>query len=141
MSSKNEYIEYLRRVPLFSSLNKRDISAVAKAGDELDFAAGHELITEGTTGSEAYILLSGNVTVTRKGTKLAKLGPGDIIGELALLDQSTRTASVVCDTDCSALVIDRRHFTPLIERSPALGIRFLAELAARLRNLDRTAYG
>jgi len=48
---------------------------------------------------------------------------------------------VVCDTDCSALVIDRRHFTPLIERSPALGIRFLAELAARLRNLDRTAYG
>lgn len=141
MSGKNDYIDYLRRVPLFSSLSKKDIAAVAKAGDELDFPPGHALVTEGETGSEAFVVLSGSVSVVRNGQKLATLGTGDIIGELALLDQSPRTATVICDTACTALVIDRRHFVPLIDKSPALGIKFLAELAGRLRSLDRTAYG
>jgi len=141
MFGRSEYIDHLRQLPLFSSLTKKEVAAVAKAADEVRFTAGHQLLTEGETGSEAFVLLEGTVTVKRKGRKLATLGPGEIIGELALLEHSERTASVICDTDCILLVIDRRHFVALLEDAPILAIKFLQELAGRLRELDRTAFG
>lgn len=141
MTRRDEYIDHLKSVPLFSSLGRKDVTAIARAADEIDFAAGTTLITEGESGSEAFIVLTGSVEVRRGGRAIASLGSGDIIGELSLLDQSPRTASVVCTTDCTVLVIDRRHFAPLIETSPPLGLEFLRELASRLRELDRTVFG
>jgi CRP/FNR family cyclic AMP-dependent transcriptional regulator len=141
MSNRDDYIDHLRRVPLFSTLTNKDLTRIAKATDELDFEAGHQLIAEGESGSEAYVLVSGTVSVSRHGTVIAALGAGEIIGELALLDNTERTASVVCETACSALVLDRRHFVPLLEDTPALAIKLLQALAGRLRELDRTAFG
>lgn len=141
MTRRDDYIDQLKAVPLFSSLSRKDVTAIAKAADEVDFAAGTALITEGESGSEAFVVLSGSVEVRRAGQVIATLGSGDIIGELSLLDQCPRTASVVCSTDCTVLVIDRRHFAPLIETSPSLGLEFLRELASRLRELDRTVFG
>ncbi len=141
MFGKNEYIEHLRAVPLFSTLTKKDIAAIAKAADEVDFAAGTTLMTQGEAGSEAFIVLRGTVVVKRNGRKIATLGSGEIIGELALLEHSARSASVICETDCTMLVLDRRHFQPLLESTPALAVKFLQELAGRLRALDRAAFG
>jgi CRP-like cAMP-binding protein len=141
MSNRDDYIDHLRRVPLFSTLTNKDLTRIAKATDELDFEAGHQLIAEGESGSEAYVLVSGTVSVSRHGTVIAALGAGEIIGELALLDNTVRAASVVCETACSALVLDRRHFVPLLEDTPALAIKLLQALAGRLRELDRTAFG
>ncbi len=141
MTKNDDHISQLKRIPLFASLSKKDVARLASAADEVDFAAGHTLITEGEAGSEAYVVLSGTVSVSRQGTMIAALGPGEIIGELALLEDAERTASVTCETDCSMLVLDRRHFVPLLEDTPALAIGFLEELARRLRDLDRTAFG
>lgn len=141
MFGKNDYIDHLRQLPLFASLTKKEVATVAKAADEIRFPAGHKLLTEGESGSEAFVLLDGTVTIKRKGRKLATLGPGEIIGELALLDHAERTASVICDTDCILLVLDRRHFAALLQDTPILAIKFLQELAGRLRELDRTAFG
>ena len=141
MARKDDYIARLQQVPLFASLSKKDVARIAKAADEVDFSAGHRLITEGETGSEAYVVLSGTASISREGTTIAALGPGEIIGELALLEDAERAASVTCETDCSMMVLDRRHFIPLLEETPALAIKFLEELARRLRELDRTAFG
>jgi CRP/FNR family cyclic AMP-dependent transcriptional regulator len=141
MAKRDDYITRLKEVPLFSTLSKKDVARIATAADEVDFPAGHVLITEGQQGSEAYVLLSGTASISRQGTTIAALGAGEIIGELALLEDAGRAASVTCETDCSMLVLDRRHFIPLLEETPALAIKFLEELARRLRELDRTAFG
>ncbi len=141
MFGKNDHIERLKAVPLFSNLAKKDLNAIAKATDEVTFPAGHALITEGEMGNEAFVVLAGSVTVTRNGKRVASLGPGDVIGEYTILEHAPRVASVTCDDDCTMLVIDRRHFSALLESTPALAIKFLQELAGRLRELDRTAFG
>lgn len=141
MFGRNDYIERLRAVPLFSNLSKKDVAAIAKATDEVTFPAGHQLITEGELGNEAFVMLRGSCTVTRNGKKVATLSDGDVIGEYTILEHAPRVASVTCDDECVMLVIDRRHFAALLESTPALAIKFLQELAGRLRELDRTAFG
>lgn len=141
MFGKNDYIEHLKSVPLFATLSKKELNAVAKAADELTFPAGHDLCVQGEHGQEAYVLMAGSATVKRNGRKVATLGPGDIVGELALLEDAPRGATVTCETDCTALVINRRYFTGLVEDAPGLAFKFLQTLAGRLRDLDRTAFG
>jgi CRP/FNR family transcriptional regulator, cyclic AMP receptor protein len=141
MFGKNSYIEHLKSVPLFSTLSNKELSAVAKAADEIDLPAGHDLCVEGDQGHEAYVLLAGQATVKRNNRKVADLGPGDIIGELALLENAPRGATVTCSTDCTVLVLDRRHFSGLVQGAPGLAFKFLQTLAGRLRELDRTAFG
>ena len=72
--------------------------------------AGSLLVDQGQTGREAFVILDGNVTVKRNGRKVATLGPGAIVGELSLLDHGPRTATAVCETDCTLFVISQRHF-------------------------------
>jgi CRP/FNR family cyclic AMP-dependent transcriptional regulator len=134
-------VQHLKQVPLFVSLTKRDLTAIAAAGSEVSHPAGHRLLTEGENGDTGYVLLSGEVVVTRKGRKIATLGPGEILGELALLGQEPRTASVDCTTDCTFLHLEGKPFLRLLEQSPNLTHKLLQTLAGRVRELDRTIYG
>lgn len=126
---------------MFSSFTKKDLTAISKATDEVTRPAGHVLIKENTEGYEAFVILDGTVTVTRKGKKLATLGAGEVLGELSLLESSLRSATVTCETECTVLVMDRQRFKQLLLETPSLSITFLEELAGRLRSLDRTAFG
>jgi CRP/FNR family transcriptional regulator, cyclic AMP receptor protein len=141
MAGKKDHIARLAAVPMFSSFTKKELASIAKAADETTLPAGHMLIKEGTEGYEGFVVLEGTVAVTRKGKKLATLGAGQVLGELALLESSLRSASVVCETECTVLVMDRVRFKQLLLETPSLSIKFLEELAGRLRSLDRTAFG
>jgi CRP/FNR family transcriptional regulator len=81
------------------------------------------------------------VTILRDGRKLATAGPSEIIGELSLLDNGSRTATAVCETDCDLITLDHRHFRSVLESSPAITSKLLAVLARRVREYDRRTYG
>ena len=141
MASKKTPLQYLAQVPLFSSCSTRDLGKIAKAADRINMVAGTTIITQGTAGKQAFVLLSGSATVKRNGKKIATVQVGAIVGELSLLDRGSRTATVVCDTDCELLVIDARHLFAVIDEVPAMAHKLLAALATRIRDLDRAHYG
>ena len=141
MASKKTPLQYLAQVPLFSSCSSRDLGKIAKAADRINMVAGTTIITQGTAGKQAFVLLSGSATVKRNGKKIATVQAGAIVGELSLLDRGSRTATVVCDTDCELLVVDARHLFAVIDEVPAMAHKLLATLATRIRDLDRAHYG
>ncbi len=126
----------LQQIKLFSGLSKKDLQLISKASDELSVPAGTVVVDQGQTGREALVLMDGTVTVKRNDRKIASREAGTVIGELSLLDHGPRTATVVCETDCTFLVIDQPHFRSIIEGSPALSLRLMASLASRIRELD-----
>jgi CRP/FNR family transcriptional regulator, cyclic AMP receptor protein len=141
MASKKAHVEHLRNIPLFSSCSQKDLEKIAKAGDEVTMPAGSLIVDQGQTGREAFVVLAGTVTVKRNGKKVASLGPGTIVGELSLLDHGPRTATVVCETDCTFLLLSQRTFLGVVDDVPALAHKLLASLATRIRDLDRQYFG
>lgn len=141
MASKAAQLDHLRQVPMFAGCTKRELQAILKAGDEITMTAGTLIVDQGQMGREAFVLLEGNVTVRRSGRKVTGLGPGAIVGELSLLDHGPRTASVICDTDCTLFVLDQRHFQHVIEQNPQIALKLLGTLASDIRNLDRQSFG
>jgi CRP-like cAMP-binding protein len=141
VATKREYLEHLSRVPLFSGCTNKDLQRIAKATDELIVPAGTVLTDQGQAGKEAFVLVSGTATVTRNKRKVATLGPGAMIGELALLDRGPRTATVRTDTEATLLVLEQRNFAGVIDSVPAIAHKLLAALAGRIRDLDRQAFG
>ena len=77
----------------------------------------------------------------RGSRKITTLGPGAVVGELSLLDHGPRTATVVCETDCTLFVIDQRHFRSVLEKHPSIAMKLLATLAANIRALDKQSFG
>jgi CRP-like cAMP-binding protein len=141
MVSKRTYVDHLRNVSMFAGFTRKELEKIASLGDVVSLPAGRTFIEEGREGREAFILLSGTVTVKRKGRRLNQLQPGAIIGELSLLDQHPRSATAVCDTDCTLLVLTRAALISAVADVPALAHKLLAALAARVRDLDTRSYG
>lgn len=141
MASKSAHLEHLRNVSLFQGCSTKELQKIAKAGDEITMAAGSLLVDQGQTGREAFVVLEGTVTVKRNGKKVASGGPGTVVGELSLLDHGPRTATVVCDTECTLLILDQRHFTAVLDEVPTLAHKVMASLAGRIRELDRQYFG
>ncbi len=137
MASKQNHLDALREVPLFSGCSNKELEKVAKASDEIRMTAGTLIVDQGQTGREAFIVVEGEVEVKRNGRRVASLGPGAIVGELSLLDHGPRTATATCETDCTLLVIDSRRFTGVLDSVPAISHKLLATLATRIRDLDR----
>lgn len=141
MGSTKDHLTHLGSVPIFSACTQRELQRIAKAGTDVTMTAGSIIIDQGQTGREAFVVMSGTVTVKRNGRKVATLGPGSIVGELSLLDHGPRTATVTCDTDCELFVLDQRHFTGVIDDVPSIGTKVLAHLAGVVRELDRQYFG
>lgn len=141
MASKKAYLDHLKNVPLFAGCTKKELERIARSGDEIKMTAGSLLVDQGQTGREAFVVLDGEVTVKRNGRKIATLEPGAIVGELSLLDHGPRTATVICETDCTLFVIDQRHFLAVLDDVPTLAHKMLSSLAGRIRELDRAYFG
>jgi CRP/FNR family cyclic AMP-dependent transcriptional regulator len=141
MASMKQYLEHLREVPLFNGCTRKELEKIAKASDEITMTADTMIIDQGQTGREAFVIVDGEVAVKRNGRKIADLGPGAIVGELSLLDHGPRTATAVCTTDCTLLVIDQRRFLTVIDDIPSLSHKLLRTLASRIRELDRKNFG
>jgi CRP/FNR family cyclic AMP-dependent transcriptional regulator len=126
----------LKTVPLFSALSKRDLRTVEQATEQIEVPAGREVVTEGRTGHDFYLILEGKATVKRNGRKVAALGPGEYFGEMSVIDAGPRTATVVADTDLKLLVLGQREFAGLVSTVPGLAAKLMKSLAHRLRAAD-----
>lgn len=141
MAPRTKHLQHLGEIPLFSSLSKKDLGRIARASNEISVDEGHILVDQGDAGREAFVLVEGTAVVHRNGRKVGTLGPGDSIGELALLDHGPRTATVTAATPLTALVLSAREFSGVLEEVPGLAQKLLGQLAARVRELDRQIYG
>jgi len=137
MWSNRVYVDHLRSVAMFKDFSRKDLEAIAVAGQHLSVKEGRTLVEQDASGYDAYVVLSGTVRLKRNGRKVADVGPGAIIGELSLLDHGPRTATATCATDCDILVLSRGSFLGTLDRVPALRNKLLASLAGRVRDLDR----
>jgi CRP/FNR family transcriptional regulator, cyclic AMP receptor protein len=133
---RNAKTDLLKGVPLFSGCSKAEVEALAQTADELDVREGTVLTREGKPGREFFVLVEGTVDVTREGTKIAELGAGDWLGEIALLTQSPRTATATATSPARILVVTDRAFRQVVERMPSIAIKVLESLGERLGHDD-----
>ena len=122
-------VDLIRGLPLFELCSKRDLRRIAALADEREIAAGTELIREGEPGSEFYVVVDGEVDVRRRGRRVARLGAGSYVGEIALLSRSPRTATVVAATPLRVLAISGRDFVALLDTLPELWLKVARTLA------------
>jgi CRP/FNR family cyclic AMP-dependent transcriptional regulator len=129
---KNAKVELIKGVPLFSELGKRELNEVASIADEIDLREGKELTVEGQPGREFFVIIEGDAVVRRGDREINRLGAGDFFGEIALVDDRPRTATVVAETPVRTLVITDRAFRTLLDRSPEIESKVMSARAARL---------
>ena len=128
--------ETLARVPLFSSLEPRDLERVADSFKQRDYAAGDTIASEGSGGAGFFVIGEGTAKVTVGGEERATLGPGDYFGEIALLDEGARTATVTADSDMTTYAMTLWEFRPIVETDPRIAWKLVQALARRLREAD-----
>jgi CRP-like cAMP-binding protein len=131
-------VELIRNVPLFSGLSAKELMSLSRLMDEVDLKPGTVIIREGNTGGEFFIVLEGTIEVQRKGRRLARLGPGDYLGEIALIDRRPRTATAMVETDARLLVLASREFHSMLASDPRIENKILRTLAARVRDMSPT---
>lgn len=129
---KDQKIELLSRVPLLARCSKSELARVATLADLVEFREGETLMREGKPGSEFFVIVDGYAAVTKGGSRLAELGAGDWVGEIALLSDVPRTATVVAGSPLQTLVLTRPGFSALIHDVPSIGTKVLSAVGERL---------
>ena len=140
MGRRSAYLEHLAKVPMFSACSKRELQLIAGRGSDVAVDAGKELVTEGRSGVEFFVIVDGKARVTRGGKEVAVLGPGDFFGELALLTRAPRNATVTATTPLEAIVIDSRAFDGVLEEAPHVAKKVMVGLATRVQELDAKSH-
>jgi CRP-like cAMP-binding protein len=128
----NSKVDLIKGVPLFSSSSKSELAEIAKIADEVDLPEGKVVIKEGDSGREFIVLIEGTAEVERGGRKVADIGPGDFVGEIALIAKTPRNATITTTSPVRALVITDRAFRQLLDHSPQIAVSVLTALAERL---------
>ncbi len=132
MLRRDRKIELIARAPLFAGCSKKEVARIASLADEVDIPAGRALTHERRTGREFCVLISGSADVRKANKKIATLSDGDFFGEIALILDAPRSATVSATTPVRLLVIERRAFQSLMEEVPSIQTKVLQALAARL---------
>ena len=125
-------VELLKKAPLFADCSKTELRALAKTADELDLREGPVMTREGRPGREFFVLVDGSALVTKKGKKVAELKGGDWFGEIALLTDTPRTATVTATSAVDVLVITDRRFKAVVETMPSIALKVLSSVSERL---------
>lgn len=141
-TSLSEKIVLLRGMEIFEGLTVSELAAVAAVTEEETLPPGSEFISEGEPGETMYLIVSGQVEVTKKGADgcsvgLAKMGPGGYVGEMALFDNLVRSATVVTSEDTRLLVLHKAEFTEAVREYPQVALQVCKELSRRLRGLQK----
>ena len=121
--------QMLRQVPLFSDLDNREIEQIAQSMKRRQFSAGQEIAREGESGVGFFVIEDGNAKVTVHGEERRRLGPGDYFGEIALIAQSPRTATVTAESDLVAQGMTFWDFRPLVEGNASIAWKLLQAFA------------
>jgi CRP/FNR family cyclic AMP-dependent transcriptional regulator len=125
--------QLIKSVPLFSHTTGRELAALAAEADELILPAGKELTRQGERGREFMVIIDGSATVSKNGRTINKLGVGDFIGEIALLSDVPRTATVTTTSETTVLVLTDRAFKRVADKIPSVHKSLLAALSERLQ--------
>jgi CRP-like cAMP-binding protein len=134
-------IELLKHVPLFSGLERRDLRDVATTMKERRFSAGQVLAQEGQSGVGFFVIEEGQARVDVGGHEVARLGPGDYFGEIALVAETPRTATVTAETPLVALGLTSWEFRPIVESNASIAWKLLEALAKKFAEHERAAFG
>lgn len=121
----------LQQSPLFEGLSRKQLARLAQLSDDLDLPAGAVLCKEGSRGQEFFVIVDGEAEVTKRGRRIATLGPGDFFGEIALLERVNRTATVTAVTPLRFFVISNRAFDAVLDTDPTIERKLLRTLARR----------
>lgn len=138
MAAADAKMEMLKGVSLFSSMSRKDLESVERLADEVDIPAGRALIQQGEHGNEMYVIAKGSVRVERNGKEIATLGPGQAVGEMSLLSEGPRLATVTTLEPTTMFVLGHREFHTLLADSADLRQCIFDNLAKRLRMLDES---
>jgi CRP-like cAMP-binding protein len=128
--------ETLARVPLFSGLDQRDLDRIADTFKERNYAAGDTIAIEGQGGAGFFVIGEGTAKVTVQGEDRGTLGPGDYFGEIALIDEGARTATVTADSDMTTYAMTFWEFRPIVETDARIAWKLVQALAHKLRELE-----
>ena len=129
-------IEALRSVSLFKDLRQRELEQVAQLVDEVDLPAGQVLMREGESATQMFMMASGEALVERGGLEVARLGPGSHVGEMAIVAEGPRTATVTLTEPAHLFVLAHREFHSLMDDVPAVRDCVMNEVARRLREFE-----
>ena len=130
--SHDTKVESLARAPLFSELSKDELAQLAKATEDLDVDAGRVLCREGELAQEFFVIIEGDAEVTKDGDRLSMLSNGDFFGEIALLVDIPRTATVTATTPLRFFVLSRQSFWSMLDQMPGVERKILRALARRV---------
>ena len=132
MLRRDAKIELIKAVPLFAHCSKSELGSIALLADEIDMPEGKALTTEGQPGREFFVLVEGTADVRRKGRKINTMSSGDFFGEIALVSNRPRTATVTATSPMRLLVVTDRAFRELMRKMPSIQSKVLAALAERV---------
>ena len=122
----------LGRTPLFAELPRRELEELAKMTEDLEVESGKVLCREGETAREFFVIVDGEVDVTKGGQHVRTLGPGDFFGEIALIEHVPRTATVTARSPLRFFVLTSQAFVSVLDRQPAVERQVLRALARRV---------
>jgi CRP/FNR family cyclic AMP-dependent transcriptional regulator len=123
----------LARCPFFAGLSRRELIELAKVTEDMEVDEGKALTREGRSGSEFFVIVEGEVSVTKEGSEVRRLGPGDFFGEIALLEDTPRTATVTATTPLRFFVLTRQAFRSLLAHQPDITDKVTRALEERVR--------
>ncbi len=132
MLGRDAKIDLLKGVPLFADASRRELREISMVADEVVLPTGSTLAREGASGHELVVIVEGAADVTRRGRKINTVADGDFVGEIALVTDRPRTATVTTTQPTHALVVTRRDFRTLMKRVPSIQLKVLDALAQRL---------
>jgi len=129
-------VELLQRIPLFAELEPRELERLAGSFKERTFNAGETVATEGKEGAGFFVIESGEATVSVSGAERRQLGPGDYFGDIALIDQGARKATITAESDLHCYGLTFWDFRPLVESDARIAWPLLQTMAKRLREAE-----
>lgn len=122
-------VDLLQRVPIFSDLDRKELERIAASMKERTFSAGETVTAEGSSGVGFFVIESGNAKVTIGGEDRRRLGPGDYFGEVALLNESARTATITAESDLKCYGLTSWEFRPLVETHGSIAWKLLQAMS------------
>jgi CRP-like cAMP-binding protein len=131
----------LARAPMFSSLPKRQLRAIAKVTGVWTYPEATVIVEEGKPGASFYVILEGRATVLKRKRRVGRLSPGEFFGEVSLLDPGPRTASVVADTSVTCIELAAKDFLDVLASEATIAGNILRTLAKRLRRAEQPLLG
>jgi CRP-like cAMP-binding protein len=137
--ARDEKLELLRSIPLFAGLGRRELERLGQLAETVDLPAGTVLMRQGESGSQAFLIVDGSARIERDGRSIAERTNGAVLGEIAILDEGHRTATVTLTAPSRLLVLSHREFHALMDEMPDVRLAVLTELARRVRTLEPDA--